>query len=138
MKQLILLLFLFTFFISCKKEKPYNPDEHIVYTKWFELKSLSTDTLFKVFIPNAFTPDGNGVNDEFYPRIDNGYGYTLLYSFEVYDRNNTTVFKAREWSGHWDGTYYGTLLPIGTYTYKIIIADSSKTYERAGTVLLIK
>jgi gliding motility-associated-like protein len=142
MKQVLYLFLLLSFFISCKKEKSYNPDEHIEYTKWYELKKLSNDTLFKVFIPTGFTPNQDGMNDNFSPKVyykgtfDPGTVY--VYHFEVYDWDNSIVFQTNEESKYWNGTHASTPLPMGTYTYKISIFVNNDTYQRAGTVMLIK
>jgi gliding motility-associated-like protein len=139
MKQLFLSLFLISFLFSCKKEKPYNADEHITYTHWYKLKSISNDTLFAVYIPNAFSPNGDGYNEQFGPVV-NTYSSGLVYSFEVFDKNNTTVFKSSDINARWDGKAngQGNTLAIDSYTYKFKITDNTTVYEYTGSVLLFK
>lgn len=71
------------------------------------------------FIPNTFTPNGDGFNDYFFPR---GEGIDRMTSFRVFDRWGELVFEKinaginDERSG-WDGRYKGRELPPDTYFY---------------------
>jgi gliding motility-associated-like protein len=74
-----------------------------------------------VFMPNTFTPNGDGLNDYFYPR---GEGLDVLLSFRIFDRWGEMVFERTyvplndEHNG-WDGTYKGKALPPDTYFYLV-------------------
>jgi gliding motility-associated-like protein len=92
-----------------------------------------------VYIPNAFTPDGNGRNDVFMP-----YGYGInedKYKMEVFDRWGELIFSSTAFRKGWDGTVKGTsqIAQDGVYIYKIMITDlenNKKNY--VGHVTLIK
>jgi gliding motility-associated-like protein len=92
-----------------------------------------------VYIPNAFTPDGNGRNDIFMP-----YGYGInedKYKMEVFDRWGELIFSSTTFRKGWDGTVKGTsqIAQDGVYIYKIMITDlenNKKNY--VGHVTLIK
>jgi len=90
-----------------------------------------------VVIPSAFTPNGDGRNDEF--RVLN-LSYRKLVSFEVYDRWGAMVYKNDNDPKHgWDGTYKGVLQDIGTYSYIIVTANpdgSDETFK--GNVTLLR
>jgi len=66
-----------------------------------------------VFVPDAFSPNGDGVNDYLYVRS------LCLKSmdFAVFDRWGNKVFETREQTSPWDGTYKGKNMDIGTYMW---------------------
>jgi gliding motility-associated-like protein len=72
-----------------------------------------------VFIPNTFTPNGDGRNDYFYPR---GRGISMMTAFRVFNRWGELLFERRnvplnDERGGWDGTYQGRALPPDVYVY---------------------
>ena len=87
-------------------------------------------------IPNAFTPNNDGVNDlwsisgieELYPDAD----------IEVFDRRGTRVFYSRGYntSKYWDGTYNGKELPMDSYYYIIYLKNGLSRIS--GTVTIIR
>ncbi len=92
-----------------------------------------------VYIPNTFTPDGNGRNDIFMP-----YGYGInedKYKMEIFDRWGELIFTSTEFRKGWDGSAKGTetIAQDGVYIYKIMITDlenNKKNY--VGHVTLMK
>ncbi len=87
------------------------------------------------FIPNAFTPNGDGKNDDF--GILNGVTLSN-FSMKIYDRYGHIIFATTNTSGKWDGTYKGKRMPNGAYTWQISYINGlgySKWLK--GTVLLI-
>ena len=69
-----------------------------------------------VYIPNAFTPNGDGVNDVFGVE---GEGY-LYYDLEIFDRWGNKMKHGRfKDNTAWDGTYNGKLVPSGAYVYHV-------------------
>ena len=134
MKKILLFVFVIALFFSCKKEKQYNLDEHITYTHWYKTRASSTDTLFSVYKPNAFTPNGDGVNDVFYPK-----GNFILKSFKIFNRENNLIFETTDINGHWDGraSQNGDNVQMGIYIYKLNISDrAGNQYEYEGSVTL--
>ncbi|HRI25299.1 MAG TPA: SBBP repeat-containing protein [Ferruginibacter sp.] len=89
----------------------------------------------EVFIPNSFTPNGDGLNDLF--RIPPGTSFTLQ-RFLVYNTYGNLVFSTSDISRGWDGTYKGSSSPNGTYTYIIKGYDAKGEIFLKGTVLLIR
>ncbi|WP_025603980.1 gliding motility-associated C-terminal domain-containing protein [Pontibacter actiniarum] len=74
-------------------------------------------------IPNAFSPNGDGVNDtwevknlEYFPEA----------KVEVYNRWGNLIFERSNYRGDWDGTYRGAALPVSTYFYVISIPNKKK------------
>ncbi|MBU3661108.1 MAG: PKD domain-containing protein [Flavobacteriales bacterium] len=79
----------------------------------------STDGLV-YYIPNTFTPDGDGFNQTFQPVFTSGfdpYNFQML----IYNRWGELIFESYDASKGWDGSYgtEGGLVEDGTYTYKI-------------------
>ncbi len=75
------------------------------------LESLCDQSL--VFIPNAFTPNGDKVNDEFVVRSKTLKNIHLI----VYDRWGNKVFETNDISKGWDGSYKGLPAPVDAYGY---------------------
>ena len=89
-------------------------------------------------VPNAFTPNGDGINDVF--RI---YGtdadYIIKYNFEIYDRCGQMIFNTTDITQGWDGKMNGQYCPAGIYVWEIFYEDSKKTkVTNKGTVMLIR
>src|SRR5690606_3755664 len=69
----------------------------------------------KVYIPDAFSPNGDGINDQW--DIRNTYGQ--VEEISVYNRWGELVFYAKDYDIPWDGRYLGVQVPAGTYQYSI-------------------
>lgn len=80
---------------------------------------VNVDPLLTVYIPNAFTPGRNGLNDVFGPR---GEGIELeSWDMWIYNRWGQEVWQTGSYDKFWDGTnwYTGEEVPMGTYVYHI-------------------
>ncbi|MBC7536529.1 MAG: PKD domain-containing protein [Ferruginibacter sp.] len=94
-----------------------------------------------VFIPNTFSPNGDGSNDQFYPR---GSGVFSIKSERVFTRWGEVVFEqhnfqANDLKAAWDGTYKGKVLNPDVFVYVIeILCDNSSLLTFKGNVALIK
>lgn len=88
-----------------------------------------------IFIPNAFTPNGDGNNDVLYV-----YGNTIQkLTFSVYDQWGGLQFRTTNKAAGWDGTYKGNAQPVGVYVYFVeITLDSGQVVKKKGTVTLIR
>lgn len=96
-------------------------------------------TVFKgsaVYVPNAFTPNGNGLNDRLKPMY---IGIQKLHYFTIYNRWGQTVFSTSNMGQEWDGYINGQPAAAGTYIY-ILKADdiTGQIYHLKGTVTLIR
>ena len=83
---------------------------------------------FMVYVPNAFTPDGNGVNNTFKPIVSevDPDGYEVIY--QTYVIGNA-----------WDGTYLGENVNDGVYIWKVIVTDNvGLEHEYVGHVTLLR
>lgn len=92
-----------------------------------------------VDIPNSFTPNGDGVNDYFFPRqyLSNGVsGFTMT----VYNRWGQKVFETQNPSGRgWDGKFNDKTQPVGVYIYAIkVVMKNERMEEYTGNVTLLR
>jgi gliding motility-associated-like protein len=108
-----------------------------VYVKLKE-EELPPEPNDKIFIPNAFSPDGDGVNDTF-QAFYNGNDISH-FTMEVYDRWGGRIFRSEDILVGWDGKKNGKECPGGVYVYKIVFAVDGVpgNQERLGTVALVR
>jgi len=94
-----------------------------------------------IFVPNTFSPNGDGVNDIFYVR---GKGLNTIPSITIFNRWGQIVFQKKDFAPNdpaagWDGTINGKPAPIDVYIYTIdIICDNSQLVPYHGNVALIR
>jgi gliding motility-associated-like protein len=96
---------------------------------------------FGIYVPNAFTPNGDGTNDIFQPK---GFGI-VKYEINIFDRWGEKVFSTKDFEKGWDGTMqskhdvkYG-IIEEGSYTWLINCTDVfGKSHELKGHVILMK
>lgn len=86
-------------------------------------------------IPNFFTPNGDTVNDEWYPRNISPYPNITV---EVFDRYQRLIVKYEGIDNAWDGSYDGKPLPSGDYWYVIRLNSQSDDREFKGNVTLYR
>jgi gliding motility-associated-like protein len=90
---------------------------------------------FSIYIPNAFTPNGDLHNNIFYVYGENIFDFTL----RIYNRWGEVIFESKDIANGWDGTYKGSPLPIGTYVYLVeFTGESGGPEKRAGKLSLIR
>jgi gliding motility-associated-like protein len=93
---------------------------------------------FEMFIPNAFSPNGDGVNDIFISFLNNNS--ISHFTMEVYDRWGGRVFHSDDVNQGWDGKKNGHDCPGGVYVYKIVffVDGTSGNQEKVGTVMVVR
>ena len=106
----------------------------------------STDTIqilwsgTPFYLPNAFTPNGDGLNDSF--RAIPRYDYVNRYHMSIYNRWGQRIHETTDINKGWDGTYYGSPCMMDVYVYRIVYEEfgkqpiESKVVE--GTVMLVR
>ncbi len=102
-----------------------------------DVTSKASVKVFKdIFIPNAFTPNYDGINDQFKIFAADGYVFTRLL---IYDRWGKLVFSAKDAGDEWNGTANNEPQPQGTYVYYLEFKKSSgKKIIRKGIVSLLR
>jgi gliding motility-associated-like protein len=101
----------------------------------FECPDIPLDSTSTISIPNAFSPNGDGINDLFSPGTENLKSYNCT----IFNRWGNQVFSSDEVSRSWDGKYNGCESPEGVYYY-IIEANGldGKQYRQSGFVMLMR
>ena len=96
--------------------------------------SESTD--IKIYLPNAFSPDGDGLNDTFKPvaSADN----ITSFKMQIYNRWGQLLFETSDIGSGWDGSYYGNKVMGGSFVYKIEYFIGSKNFVKTGTVVVVR
>jgi gliding motility-associated-like protein len=93
-------------------------------------------TMPSVFVPNAFTPNGDGVNDILRPV---SAGLKKIDYFHVYNRWGQLVFSGSETSQGWDGSVGGKPQAPGSFVWMVKATDyTGAAYVQKGTVTLIR
>ncbi|ATA93289.1 hypothetical protein CGC54_02515 [Capnocytophaga canimorsus] len=85
-------------------------------------------------IPNFFTPDSDGFNDNWAPKNTQNYPYIQTHIFDRYGRKITTINQKQKW----DGTYNKKQLPSGDYWYIIEINDNLDKRKFKGNFTLYR
>ncbi|WP_317898583.1 gliding motility-associated C-terminal domain-containing protein [Aurantibacillus circumpalustris] len=99
------------------------------------IKVLVIEDDFNLFVPNAFTPNGDGLNDIFLPK---GHGITK-YSIEIYDSWGEKIFQSNNFSNGWNGTYKGKDCPTDIYIWKIsVTTEQRETKTSTGHLTLLR
>ncbi|MEO8764864.1 MAG: PKD domain-containing protein [Ginsengibacter sp.] len=94
-----------------------------------------------VFVPNTFSPNGDGANDVFYPR---GSGVFAIRSLKVFSRWGEVVFEkanfnANDAAAGWDGSFKGKKLGPDVFVYALeLVCSNNQTMVYKGNVALIK
>lgn len=83
-------------------------------------------------IPNAFSPNGDGINDVWNIASLESFGNCTV---QVFNRYGKIVFNSSGYRKPWDGRYNGSILPVGVYYYVINVANGKKPYVGSLTIL---
>lgn len=89
---------------------------------------------WNVYIPNAFTPNGDGINDLFIPA---GYAIEKI-NMTIFDRWGAVIFQTDPDHQGWDGKYKGVICEQGVYVYQIeVISMGGASMKKVGHVTLL-
>ena len=99
------------------------------------IKAVFVGEDYGIYVPNAFTPNGDGNNDVFQPK---GFGITK-YEFDIFDRWGDKLFHTNNFDSAWDGNVNGIGVKNDIYTWRIKLTNVfGKSHELTGHVTLIK
>lgn len=100
-------------------------------------KQISVIDNYAFYVPNSFTPNNDGTNDEFHPRVAD----VLKYHLVIFNRYGQSIFQSVNPEEKWDGTHNGQNCPAGSYTWVITYikyAAPETELRKTGTVSLIR
>ncbi len=99
------------------------------------VKTVNVESDFKLFVPNSFTPNGDGVNDVFMPK---GRGLAK-YKLSIYDRWGRVIFESHSFDTGWDGQVFDKNSSDDVYVWKINAVDvNGKVKELTGHVTIAR
>lgn len=91
---------------------------------------------FSVDLPDAFTPNNDGVNDRVFV---NGWGIRELVSLKIFNRFGQTVYQSSDLTEGWDGTFKGVPQPMETYQYVVTVKTyDDKLLTQKGSLMLVR
>ncbi|WP_170971087.1 PKD domain-containing protein [Ilyomonas limi] len=141
-----------TFLSDASAQNPIaTPKQSITYTcvasnngSCFARDQISINVMCNqanMFVPNTFSPNGDGINDHFFPR---GQGVFNIKSLRVFNRWGQVVFEKNNFlpnveNDGWDGTFKGQPLASDVYVYMIeITCDNNAVVPFKGNVTLLR
>jgi gliding motility-associated-like protein len=120
-----------------------NPTTTTTYTLKVTtaLGCIATDDVIITVVPycvkpmDAFTPNGDGINDLWLVTNDN---CIIRAKAQVFNRYGNKVFESNDYKNNWDGTYKGKPLPDGTYYYKIYftLVNGKEVFLKGSVTIL--
>lgn len=122
-----------TYTVTLSVENDWGCTDQISYTVYVQ-------PVFHFYIPNAFSPDGDGLNETFNGK---GFGFDKndpnAFNMKIYDRWGELIYESTDYAKGWDGTNNGTPLKPDAFVYKFYIIDlTNDPHEFRGTVTLVK
>ena len=132
-----------------------NPDTYIlniidgngcVFEEIFDLNAISNNIsdCAPIYIPNSFSPNGDGFNDIFSLYSNASNGIENIISFQVFNRWGAVIFEQNNFlpdngATGWNGDFKGRPLNSGVYVYKITMAfEDGSTLLVSGDVTLLR
>ncbi len=104
-------------------------------------KTIEVKNDFSVYVPNSFSPNADGLNDQFVP-VFSPYGLDAeTYELEVFDRWGHAVFYSADVRKGWDGTFRNNgaeVMKQDTYVYMLRFRDlDGRIHSKTGVVTLV-
>ena len=100
---------------------------------------LTIDEIVLYYIPNAFTPNGDPMNQTYGPVFVPGFN-PRDFHFTVFNRWGELVWESYDPAGRWDGTYNGAFVDDGVYVWKLVFRENKtdKKYQDYGHITVLK
>jgi gliding motility-associated-like protein len=119
---------------SIKYKLLVNNEAGCVDSAYITVKVFKTHP--QVFVPTAFTPNGDGLNDYVRPVA---VGISRFDYFRIYNRWGQLVYSSSDTEGGWDGRIAGKEQPTGTFVWVVKATDfTGKVFFDKGTITLIR
>ncbi len=105
----------------------------------FEVCEEPIEEAFSIVVPNAFSPNEDGVNDEFKVSAT---GEPDDFYFAVFNRWGEKVFEAKDVDTSWDGVYQFDIQPVGVYVFYVeafkMVNGEGERFWKQGNVTLLR
>ena len=99
------------------------------------VKTITVDPDFNIYVPNAFTPNADGLNELFFPVMTG----VAKYDISIFDRWGALIFKTADPQNKWDGNYKGAVCKEDVYIWKIQVSFlNGKKKDLIGHVTLYR
>ena len=96
---------------------------------------VTVETDFYIYVPTAFTPDGDGLNECFQVQ---GVGFEA-YEIKIFDRWGNQVYYSEDIEECWDGTFNGSPAQQGVYSYTIFLRlPFDKIHQKTGILTVVR
>ncbi len=91
-----------------------------------------------VFVPNAFTPDGDGINESFVPVFN--VPRVVDYEFMIFDRWGEEIFSSKKPGEGWSGNMKGSIVESEVFVWKLVCRDelTNQRIDRIGHVTVVR
>jgi gliding motility-associated-like protein len=138
-KILSLLLLLANFGLTAQNEAEATKYRVTAYKNGQpQVFSVSNEVVtfpnLQLYIPSAFTPNNDGLNDQF-GAVGEG---VADYHLTIYNRWGNKVFESSDMNNKWDGTFNGERVELGVYTYSLSAKGIKKNEVfKSGTVTVV-
>ncbi len=127
------------------EDEEFNPYQYILYRISANPNDASLGVAYsnyleviypsKVAFPNAFSPNGDGLNDIFTFESR----YITSATIKIYNRWGELVYQTTDFDKGWDGTVNGKAAPLGTYIHHTELTDDMGiTFVKSGEIVLIR
>lgn len=103
---------------------------------WTSHQRYTLEKEFNLLAPNTFSPNGDGINDTWYPKaLESGY---FKFTLTVYDRNNQVVFTTSDPQQEWNGKVNGSGANSGDFfIWKANVVDPYGAQQQFGGTILV-
>jgi len=93
--------------------------------------------LYTITAPNTFTPNNDGINDNFIVTVD---GEATFKSVRIFNRYGKLVFTGKSPTDYWSGNYNGLMLPVGVYYWLFEGTDNYRQIKisKGASILLLR
>lgn len=114
----------------------------LIFTLFSFISAAAVSTNFhqifppEVYIPNAFSPNGDGINDEF--KVETGDVILYEFNMKVFNRWGTLLYETDDYTQGWNGRYKNEILYPDVFVYAVQYKDDKGLiYRSTGTVNLL-
>jgi len=143
-KLILLALFIIVKVGSAQNKPSYSNEKEVFRVVAIKddsrrIESISNTIEFErpttIYLPNAFTPDHDGSNDQF-----GAVGINVEeYQLKIFNRWGELIFESSDIAYKWDGSHKGQPVPDGVYVYTLVAKElvTGKRISKTGTVTVL-